>query len=321
MVLRASTPGTAARSRATSGCPLPTTRCLAPGPARAHAVPRPSRTRSPSRASTGFYHQPPQPQEFIGVGTAGRPRPRAQPGPHGGLRAPAHPGHPLRRRRLLQAAIDRPHPVQREPGRASAPTRSSTGAIGSPTAWRSSSATRRPSNRLFGWISYTLSRASRRDTPVQPGADNVPRSSLGPRDVLVPLRLRPDPHPQRPGRLRPAPRLRRVCAGPVRDRQPHHEPFNAGKSTTPTATSTTGSPARPGLPTTTACPLLPDQPALRQAVDLPRWQLETYVDLINAVRGVNPEFTAVQLRLHRLRLRAEGCPSSPTSGIEAKFCL
>jgi TonB family protein len=49
-----------------------------------------------------------------------------------------------------------------------------------------------------------------------------------------------------------------------------------------------------------------------------KWQLETYVDLINAVRGVNPEFTIYNYD-YTQSAYVRGLPFIPNIGIEAKF--
>ncbi|MBA2319980.1 MAG: TonB-dependent receptor plug domain-containing protein, partial [Deltaproteobacteria bacterium] len=49
-----------------------------------------------------------------------------------------------------------------------------------------------------------------------------------------------------------------------------------------------------------------------------RWQLETYVDLINVVRGVNPEFT-LSAYDYSDQAFVRGLPFIPNVGIEAKF--
>ncbi|MEQ1505796.1 MAG: TonB family protein [Myxococcota bacterium] len=48
------------------------------------------------------------------------------------------------------------------------------------------------------------------------------------------------------------------------------------------------------------------------------WQLETYVDLLNAVRGVNPEFTVYNFD-YTESAYVRGLPFIPNVGIEAKF--
>ncbi len=51
-----------------------------------------------------------------------------------------------------------------------------------------------------------------------------------------------------------------------------------------------------------------------------RWQMETYVDLINAVRGVNPEFTIYNYDYSESAY-VRGLPFIPNIGLEAKFYL
>jgi len=51
-----------------------------------------------------------------------------------------------------------------------------------------------------------------------------------------------------------------------------------------------------------------------------RWQMETYVDLINAVRGVNPEFTIYNYDYSESAY-VRGLPFIPNIGLEAKFWL
>lgn len=49
-----------------------------------------------------------------------------------------------------------------------------------------------------------------------------------------------------------------------------------------------------------------------------KWQLDTYVDLINAIRGVNPEFTTYNYDFTRSAY-VRGLPFIPNVGIEARF--
>jgi hypothetical protein len=51
-----------------------------------------------------------------------------------------------------------------------------------------------------------------------------------------------------------------------------------------------------------------------------RWQMDTYVDLINAVRGVNPEFTIYNYDYSEAAY-VRGLPFIPNIGLEAKFWL
>ena len=48
-----------------------------------------------------------------------------------------------------------------------------------------------------------------------------------------------------------------------------------------------------------------------------RWQLETYVDLLNAVRGVNPEFTVYNYDYSEFAY-VRGLPFIPNVGVEVK---
>ncbi len=51
-----------------------------------------------------------------------------------------------------------------------------------------------------------------------------------------------------------------------------------------------------------------------------RWQFESYVDLLNAIRGINPEFTAYNYDYSE-RAYVRGLPFIPNLGLEAKFWL
>ena len=51
-----------------------------------------------------------------------------------------------------------------------------------------------------------------------------------------------------------------------------------------------------------------------------RWQLQTYVDLLNAVRGVNPEFAVYNYDFSEFAY-VRGLPFIPNIGLEAKFWL
>ena len=51
-----------------------------------------------------------------------------------------------------------------------------------------------------------------------------------------------------------------------------------------------------------------------------RWQLETYVDLLNIVRGVNPEFELYNYDYTDFAY-VRGLPFIPNVGLEAKFWL
>ncbi|MBT3223828.1 MAG: ligand-gated channel protein, partial [Proteobacteria bacterium] len=51
-----------------------------------------------------------------------------------------------------------------------------------------------------------------------------------------------------------------------------------------------------------------------------RWQMETYVDLMNAIRGINPEFTIYNYDYSESAY-VRGMPFIPNIGLEAKFWL
>ena len=203
------------------------------------SCPRDSRscpTSSPSRGPRAWYHQPPQPQEALGLGTAPRPS---------GTSASWATtfGWEQRLTQAIQYDVDRVLPPQARQPRGLRRA-ASTGFGEQPVLqrWRRSrirlraDGAPRPGGPVLrvGQLHAVPGVAARPRSSVRtPSPDDPENLLLGHRALLVPVRLRPDPHLQRAGRLRPAARLRHLRPGPVRHRATRHR-SSTRASTMPT---------------------------------------------------------------------------------------
>lgn len=171
-----------------------------------------------------------------------------------------------------------------------------------------------PTGRFFGWVSYTLSRATRRDTPY---CDTPGNPLLGTGDCWYRFDF-DQTH------------IFSAQAG-------YDLPYDIGVSAQ--VQYVTGNPAsnynagvydvdadfyqgfRVGRHNDDRLPPF-FQTSLRvdKLWTFKTWQLETYVDLINAVRGVNPEFLLYNYD-YTESAYVRGLPFIPNIGVEARFWL
>ncbi|MBN2799029.1 MAG: TonB family protein [Deltaproteobacteria bacterium] len=159
-----------------------------------------------------------------------------------------------------------------------------------------------PVGRLFGWISYTLSEARRRDH-----ADGDWYRF----DFDQPHIFSAQGGYQLPWDLSVSAQVQYVSGNP-------DTPYNAGIYD---ADGGYYAPFRVGAYNTSRLPPY-FQTSLRaeRRWTLRTWRLDTYVDLLNAVRGVNPEFTLYDYDYsHTAYVR--GLPFIPNVGFEAEFSL
>ncbi len=268
------------------------------------------------KAATGLNHQPPQPQESIGIGgqsTTGYERAwstsmgiehRVSPAIHWDL--------DLFYRKMSQLVIfneawtgfgDSPF-LNGGDGRA----------YGMEVIARHD-----PTGRFFGWVSYTLSRASRRDSETCAGVDvpDAPSNNdlvgVGPCWFLFDFDQTHIFSAQAgydlPRDFGVSAQIQYVTGNPASE-------FNAGVYD---ADSDFYSGFRIGGENADRLPPF-FQSSLRfdKLFTFKRWQLETYVDLLNVVRGVNPEFTVYNYDFSEAAY-VRGLPFIPNLGIEAKF--
>jgi hypothetical protein len=157
-----------------------------------------------------------------------------------------------------------------------------------------------PVNRFFGWVSYTLSRSERQDRPEQEAylfdfdQTHIFSAQGGydlPRDFSV------------------SAQVQFVTGNPTR-------PFNTGvydvdgNFYNPLALGGYNSERLP--------PFFQTSFRLDKLWTFRRWQLNTYVDLINAVRGVNPEFTIYNAD-YTESAYVRGLPFIPNIGFEVRL--
>jgi len=159
-----------------------------------------------------------------------------------------------------------------------------------------------PTGRFFGWVSYTLSRSERRDAPDQDvylfdfDQTHIFSAQAG-YDLPADFGL--------------SAQFQYVTGNP-------DTPFNAGIYD---ADADFYNGFSTGPRNTTRLPAF-FQTSLRfdKLWTFKTWQLETYVDLLNTVRGVNPEFRLYNYDYSQSAF-VRGLPFIPNIGLEAKFWL
>jgi len=262
------------------------------------------------KGATGLYHQPPQPQEAIGVGTS------STVGYERSWSTSAGFEHRLNQALhydvdLFYRSMDRQIVFDEQwTGFGSNPfVNEGLGrAYGLEIIARHD-----PVNRLFGWVSYTLSRAVRNDYPSScTGEEN---RLLGTGDCWTQFDfdqthiLSAQAGYDLPRDFGVSAQIQYVTGNPT-------SPFNAGVYDAD-ADFYNGFAVGPEnserLP-----PFFQTSLRFDKLWTFRRWQLETYVDLLNAVRGVNPEFTIYNYDYSEFAY-VRGLPFIPNIGIEAKF--
>ena len=263
------------------------------------------------KAATGLYHQPPQPQEAIGVGTAssvGYERSWASSvGFEQRINQAVHYNVDLFYRSMdKQIVFDESfsgfgsNPFVNEGlGRA----------YGAELIVRHD-----PVNRFFGWVSYTLSRSVRNDYPsaCEGGDDN---RLLGTGDCWYRFDF-DQTHIfsaqggyDLPLNFGVSAQVQAVTGNPF-------SPYNAGVYDADSDFYNgfaVGQRNSKRLPPYVQTSLRGDK-----SWTFKSWQLEAYVDLINVVRGVNPEFTLYNYDYSEYAY-VRGLPFIPNIGFEAKF--
>ncbi len=173
-----------------------------------------------------------------------------------------------------------------------------------------------PVGRFFGWVSYTLSRATRRDPGECVDEGSNPENRLlgtGPCwfafDFDQTHIFSAQGGYNLPLDFGVSAQVQYVSGNPASN-------FNAGIYD---ADSDAYSGFRVGQLNQDRMPAF-FQTSLRfdKLFTFKRWQLEAYVDLLNAVRGVNPEFTVYNYDFTEFAL-VRGLPFIPNIGVEAKF--
>jgi TonB family protein len=252
------------------------------------------------KASTGRFSQPPQPQEALGVGRASDVRYESTWSTSVGFEQQITEAVEwdidLFYRRFDDLIVF--NPAYDGFGTADAFVNDGDGrAYGAELILR-----HEPVGRFFGWISYTLSRAERRDAPEEDyylfdfDQTHIFSAQAGydlPHDVGV------------------SAQVQWVTGNP-------DSPFDAGiydlDGDFYQGFST-------GPRNTTRLPAF-FQTSLRvdKLWTFKSWQLETYLDLLNTVRGVNPEFRIYNYDYSDSAF-VRGLPFIPNLGVEAKFWL
>jgi len=262
------------------------------------------------KGATGLYHQPPQPQEAVGVGTTasvGYERSWA-----------SSVGYEHRLSNAVHYDID---VFYRSMDRQIVFDESWTGFGSNPFVNEGLGraygveviARHDPVNRFFGWVSYTLSRAVRNDYPSTCDADE--NRLLGTGDCWTQFDFDQThifsaqggydlPHD-----FGVSAQVQYVTGNPT-------SPFNAGVYD---ADSDFYNGFAVGPPNSERLPPF-FQTSLRfdKLFTFKTWQFEAYVDLLNAVRGVNPEFTIYNYDYSEYAY-VRGLPFIPNIGIEARF--
>jgi len=262
------------------------------------------------KAATGLYHQPPQPQEAIGVGTTstvGYERSWA-----------TSTGFEHRLNQALHYDVDF---FYRSMDRQIVFDESWTGFGSNPfvneglgRAYGMEIIARHdPVNRFFGWVSYTLSRATRNDYPSSCRGDE--NRLLGTGDCWTSFDFdqthifSAQAGYDLPRDFGVSAQVQYVTGNPT-------SPFNAGVYDADADIYqgfAIGPENSDRLP-----PFFQTSLRFDKLWTFKRWQLETYIDLLNAVRGVNPEFTIYNYDYSEYAY-VRGLPFIPNIGIEAKF--
>lgn len=273
--------------------------------------------RSAVKASTGLYHQPPQPFEAIGVGT------EATVGFERSWSTSV--GWEQRFGEAIEVDVDL---FYRRMDRLVVYDEAWTG-YGSNPFFNGGDgraygleviARHEPVGRLFGWISYTLSRATRRDPfacdPEEGGVDRGPENLLlgtggcwYPFDFDQTHIFSAQAGYDLPRDFGVSVQVQHVTGNPS-------DAFDAGVYDADADFYNgfqVGGWNGERLP-----PYFQTSVRFDKLWTFRRWQLETYVDLLNAVRGVNPEFTIYNYDYTEYAY-VRGLPFIPNVGLEAKF--
>lgn len=171
-----------------------------------------------------------------------------------------------------------------------------------------------PTGRFFGWVSYTLSRASRRDTPYceAPGNELLGTGDCWYRfDFDQTHIFSAQGGYDLPHDFGVSAQVQYVTGNPASNFDAgiydadadFYQGFRAG-----------------GYNDERLPPFFQTSLRFDKLWTFRSWQLETYVDLINAVRGVNPEFLIYNYDYSESAY-IRGLPFIPNLGIEAKFWL
>lgn len=263
------------------------------------------------KGATGLYHQPPQPQEAVGVGTT------ASVGYERSWASSVGWEH-----RLTQAIHYDVDLFYRAMDRQIVFDEAWTGFGSNPFVNEGLGraygleviARHDPVGRFFGWVSYTLSRARRNDYPSQceVGDDNRLLGTGGcwtPFDFDQTHIFSAQAGYDLPRDFGISAQVQYVTGNPT-------SPFNAGVYDADADFYNgfaVGPPNSERLP-----PFFQTSLRVDKLFTFKTWQLEAYVDLLNAVRGVNPEFTLYNYDYSEYAY-VRGLPFIPNVGFEARF--
>jgi TonB family protein len=172
-------------------------------------------------------------------------------------------------------------------------------------------------DRFFGWVSYTLSQSERNDTPTRPVERNIAGEPVSGPGAWYPFQF-DQTHilvavagQRLPRDWEVSARVQYVTGNPTTPYQggvydvdqQFYVPYSAGSTNS----------AR-----------LPDFLAVDARIDklftFKTWQLEVYLDLLNAIRGENPEFVLDNYDYTQQRY-IRGLPFIPSPGFRAEFAL
>ncbi|MEO0602596.1 MAG: TonB-dependent receptor plug domain-containing protein, partial [Myxococcota bacterium] len=265
------------------------------------------------KAATGIYHQPPQPQEAIGLGTASTVQFEQSWSTTFGWE-----------QRLTNAITYDVDLFYRQMSDLVVFDESFTGAGQNPfinggdgRAYGFELMARHdPVGRFFGWISYTLSRATRRDPFECVDDGSGPENRLlgtgpcwFPFDFDQTHIFSAQAGYDLPNDWGISMQVQYVTGNPT-------SLFNAGVYDADTDTYTgfrVGQVNADRVP-----PFFQTSLRVDKLWTFRKWQLNTYVDLLNTVRGVNPEFTLYNYDFTEFAY-VRGLPFIPNIGIEARL--
>jgi len=263
------------------------------------------------KGATGIYHQPPQPQEAVGVGTAADVGYERSWSSSVGFE-----------QRINQAVHYNVDVFYRSMDRQIVFNEAWTGFGSNPfvneglgRAYGTEVILRHdPVNRFFGWISYTLSRSVRNDYP-STCSDPDGNDILGTGDCWIRFDfdqthiLSAQGGYDLPHDFGVSAQVQYVTGNPF-------SPYNAGVYDADADFYNgfaVGQENSDRLPPFVQTSLRADK-----RFTFKSWQLEAYVDLLNVVRGVNPEFTLYNYDYSEYAY-VRGLPFIPNIGIEAEF--
>lgn len=271
------------------------------------------------KASTGLYHQPPQPQEIVGVGTqsdVGHEQAwNSSIGFEHRITPSIHYDLDLFYRYMTDLIVFN----EEWDGFGSNPfiNAGDGRAFGAEVIARHD-----PTGRFFGWVSYTLSRSQRRDSPDCTAAEGEPELTVwesltgdGPCwyafDFDQTHIFSAQAGYDLPLDFGISAQVQYVTGNPT-------STFNAGIYDSDADFYNgfrIGESNDERLP-----PFFQTSLRFDKLWTFRTWQLETYVDLLNAVRGINPEFLIYNYD-YTESAYVRGLPFIPNIGIEARFWL